>query len=150
LNKIQLTLEQKVGQMIMAGFPSTKQDAHIEKLIREYNIGNIDLFSRNIGSVKELADLLGKIQSEMVKYNKIPAFIGTDQEGGSVSRIRDQAVLFPCNMAFAAADIPHSTWRQGAITGDMLRMLGINLNIAPVLDVNNNPENPIIGLNNFV
>ena len=149
MNKIQLTLEQKVGQMIMAGFPSTKQDAHIEKLIREYNIGNIDLFSRNIGSVKELADLLGKIQSEMVKYNKIPAFIGTDQEGGSVSRIRDQAVLFPCNMAFAAADIPHSTWRQGAITGDMLRMLGINLNIAPVLDVNNNPENPIIGTRSY-
>lgn len=149
MNRIELTLEQKIGQMIMAGFPSTKYDAHIEELIREYYIGNIDLFSRNIGSVKETADLLCKIQSDMVKYNKIPAFIGTDQEGGSVSRIRDRAVLFPCNMAFAAAGIPHSTWRQGAITGEMLRMVGINLNIAPVLDVNNNPENPIISTRSY-
>ncbi|NSW89426.1 MAG: glycoside hydrolase family 3 protein [Firmicutes bacterium] len=144
-----LTLEQKIGQMIIAGFPSAGFDPHIEKLIKEYHVGNIALFSRNIGSVRETAELLCLIQSNMIKYNQVPAFIGLDQEGGNVSRIRDRSLMFPCNMAFGAADIPDSTRRQGLFTGEKLRAMGINLNIAPVLDVNTNPENPIIGARSY-
>jgi beta-N-acetylhexosaminidase len=144
-----LTLEQKIGQLIIAGFPSPHFDSHIEKLIKEYHIGNIIFLSRNIGSIASTAELLSLIQINMHTYNQVPAFIGIDQEGGSVSRIRNRSLLFPCNMSFGAACIPGSTWRQGVFTGERLRTMGINLNIAPVLDVNSNPENPIIGTRSY-
>ncbi|MBT9144977.1 MAG: Beta-hexosaminidase [candidate division WS2 bacterium] len=144
-----LTLEQKIGQLIMAGFPSPNFDRYMEKLIKEYNVGNIILFSRNIGSIGDTAELISLIQLNMIKYNQVPAFIGVDQEGGDVSRIRHTSLMFPCNMAFGAAGIPGSTRQQGLFTGEKLRAMGINLNIAPVLDVNNNPENPIIGTRSY-
>lgn len=139
-----MTLDEKIGQMIMAGFPSKYYDGHIKKLIEEYKVGNVDLFARNIGTVDEIGELMYEIQINMIKNNKVPAFIGVDQEGGMVTRVREKASFFPGNMAFGASQIKGSTQREGEITGEELRALGINLDLAPVLDVNNNPKNPVI------
>lgn len=143
-----LTLDQKIGQMIIAGFPSKEYDEHLNTLI-ENNIGNIILFVRNVGDKKSLAELNSKIQEEAIKNNKVPAFISIDQEGGMVTRIYEGATFLPGNMAFAAVDDKEAVLREGEVSGEELRALGINLNLAPVLDVNNNSKNPVIGVRSY-
>jgi len=156
INKMinKMSLDEKIGQVIMAGFSSVTAnycgyDEHIDILITKYKIGNISLFARNIGSIEEITKLNETIQKTMIEHIGIPAIIGTDQEGGMVTQVREGAVFFPGNMAVAAANIEGSTLKEGEIVGQGLRALGINLNIAPVLDVNTNPKNPIIGVRSY-
>lgn len=149
MNINDMTLEMKIGQMIMAGFPSKYYDTHLKEIIEEYKIGNIILFASNIGCKDEIAKLTGDIQESMLKNIGVPAFISIDQEGGMVTRIYDGGTIFPGNMAFAAADIENGTLIQGRIVGEELRAFGINLNLAPVVDVNINPKNPVIGVRSY-
>lgn len=144
-----MTLEQKIGQMIMVGFPSDRLDDHAKELIEKYNIGNFILFARNIKSKEGLANLNREIQERVIKKNQIPAFISIDQEGGMVTRIYEGATFLPGNMALAAAGDEKAALRMGEISGEELRSLGININIAPVVDVNNNPDNPVIGVRSY-
>lgn len=144
-----MSLDEKIGQMIMAGFPSNYYDEHIDVLVSKYKVGNFVLFTRNIGSVEEIVSLTETIQKKVLEQSGIPAIIGADQEGGMVSQVREEAVFFPGNMAVSAANIEGSTLKEGEIVGEGLKALGINLNIAPVLDVNNNPKNPIIGVRSY-
>lgn len=149
MNIKEMTLEQKIGQMIMAGFPSDKLDKHAIELIEGYNIGNIILFARNIKDKEGLASLNRDIQKRMIKKTGIPAFISIDQEGGMVTRIYKGAAFLPGNMAFAAAGVHDATLKEGQISGEELRALGININLAPVVDVNNNSRNPVIGVRSY-
>lgn len=143
-----LSLDVKLGQMITAGFPSEEYDDHLGKLI-DMGIGNIILFSRNTGSKDKLVKLNEQIQKNVVKKTGIPAFISVDQEGGTVTRVHDGVTVFPGNMAVAASGSEADTYSQGEITARELRNLGINLVLAPVLDVNNNPNNPVIGVRSY-
>lgn len=140
-----LTLDEKIGQMIIAGFPSKYYDEHLKKMIEEFKLGNVVLFGRNFGSIDETIMLMHDIQENTIKNTGIPSFIGADQEGGMVTRLREGTAVFPGNMAVGAANVKGSALKGGEIVGEVLRAAGINLNIAPVLDVNNNPKNPIIG-----
>jgi len=144
-----MSLEQKIGQILMVGFPSDKYDDHIKELVEEYKIGNFILFSRNIKDKFQLADLNYEIQRNVIKHVGIPAFIGIDQEGGMVTRIHESTTFLPGNMAIAATGDPNNACRIGEISGKELRALGININFAPVLDVNSNPENPVIGVRSY-
>lgn len=143
-----LTLEQKIGQMMLVGFPSGQIDAHFTELVEGCLAGNIIIFTRNVGGREQLALLLDDIQKRVVKSTSIPAFIAADQEGGMVARLRREATHLPGNMAFSASGT-EATYRAGEIAGIELRALGINMNLAPVLDVNNNPRNPGIGVRSY-
>ncbi|AAK78164.1 beta-N-acetylhexosaminidase [Clostridium acetobutylicum] len=144
-----LPLDIKIGQMIMAGFTSKHYDSSLEKLITDDKIGNFILFSRNIEEKNQLTRLTEDIQKGLEINIKIPGIISVDQEGGMVTRINSGTTIFPGNMAFAAANHPHSTFRQGKIEGEELRGLGVNMNLAPVMDVNCNPSNPVIGVRSY-
>lgn len=144
-----MTLEQKIGQMIMAGFESYTLNDHARKIIDEYNIGNIILFSRNVRDKYSIANLCRDIQKTVIASTSIPAFISIDQEGGMVTRIQKGATFFPGNMAFSAAGSDKYTEMEGIIEGQELRAMGININLAPVLDVNNNSDNPVIGTRSY-
>ncbi|MDF2881644.1 MAG: Beta-glucosidase [Clostridiaceae bacterium] len=144
-----LTLEDKIGQMIMAGFPSKYYDENIDEMIKNKKIGNVVLFASNMGNKDEIVNLTTKLQDNFISNIGIPGFISIDQEGGMVTRIYKDATFFPGNMAFAAADVKESTLQQGKIEGAELRALGININLAPVMDVNCNPENPVIGTRSY-
>lgn len=144
-----MTLDMKIGQMIMAGFESKVYDVHLRTLIEENNIGNVLLFSRNIGDTAQMVSLVSNIQENMMDNIGIPAFIAVDQEGGTVTRIHEGVTVFPGNMALSASCIKEVTLKQGKIVGEELRNLGINLVLAPVLDVNNNPSNPVIGVRSY-
>ena len=144
-----LTLDEKIGQLIVFGFPEDEYSERIDGLIKEYKLGNILLFTRNITSPEKLFNLNQNIQKAMMKYIGIPAFITADQEGGMVTRLYNGATVFPGAMTLSATNNPENAYLSGLYMAKELDALGINVNFAPVLDVNNNPLNPVIGVRSF-
>lgn len=145
----ELTLEQKIGQLIVAGFSENYVTDDLKELIEQYHIGNIILFQKNIIDSIQLGKLNRNIQEVMEKYNANPAFICMDQEGGMVTRLFNKATCFPGNMAVAAGASYEETYALGAAIGQELRHIGINMNLAPVMDINNNQLNPVIGVRSY-
>lgn len=143
-----MTLKEKIGQMLVFGFDETEVTPRIETLIKEYKLGNILLFSRNVQTTEQLFKLNNDIQKLMIKHLRYPAFVTIDQEGAMVTRITDKATFFPGAMTLAATNVENA-YLQGKYMGCELDALGINMNLAPVLDVNNNPKNPVIGVRSF-
>ncbi|MFC1557453.1 beta-N-acetylhexosaminidase [candidate division KSB1 bacterium] len=139
-----LSLEQKIGQMFMFGFSGNEPSAELKELIRTYHLGNVIVFARNFANAGDLRHLCRLIYSEFT----IPPLIAIDQEGGVVIRITEGASLLPGNMALAATGDPNLAFEYGKITGREMRALGLNLNLAPVLDVNHK-NNPGIGVRSF-
>ncbi len=144
-----LTTQEKIGQTIVAGFHGTVVTDELRDLIKRYKVGNILLFSRNITSAKQLFDLNQALQKVAMETMGIPLYITIDQEGGMVTRIFDDATFFPGAMTIAATANPNNAYIMGDLMGKELIDLGINMDLAPVLDVNNNPKNPVIGVRSF-
>lgn len=148
------SLDIKIGQMIMVGFRGMSVDSSstIARDIIERKIGGVILFDydvpvkrayRNIQSATQVQLLCAQLQS----FASIPLFIAIDQEGGKISRLKEK-YGFPRSVSeqyAGAIDNVDSTKFYAQQTAMTLRSLGINMNIAPVVDVNINPENPVIG-----
>ena len=146
----EMTIEEKVGQLIMVGFEGTQANEAIETHIRERFVGGVVLFSRNIQSPQQTAELTNELQRlAETTARQIPLFIGIDQEGGWVIRLKDGATVLPGNMALGATNSTELAERAGEITAVELAAVGVNLNFAPVMDVNNNLDNPVIGRRSF-
>lgn len=140
----------KVGQLLIIGFDGKIVPNNMKKLIHDYQVGGIILFSRNIGTPNEILDLTTSLQREAkIAGYKYPLFICIDQENGVVRRLGNGTSTFPGAMALGATDEPENAYKVGLATGKELKALGINWNIAPVLDVNNNPDNPVIGVRSY-
>ena len=103
----------------------------------------------NVANPATIAKMSNDIQSQMVASNLVPAFISIDQEGGRVVRLSNGGTHFISNMAMLATNDENNTYLQGLAVGKELRNYGINANFAPVLDVNNNPANPVIGARSY-
>ena len=97
-----MTTKQMLGQKLIFGFHGTELSEEFRELIREYKIGNVILFARNVESADQLRRLCGEIQSLVREVTGYPAFIVIDQEGGGVFRIPDDSVNVPGAMAIAA------------------------------------------------
>jgi beta-N-acetylhexosaminidase len=149
MNIKQMTLREKLGQLFMVGFDTTEIDENITELIRDYKCGNIVLFARNIASAEQLHGLNRKLQKMIKVETKIPAFISIDQEGGMVTRVFKDMAFYPGAMATSATRNPNYAYEIGKMMGQELKALGVNFNLAPVLDVNNNPKNPVIGVRSY-
>ena len=146
----EMTIEEKVGQLIMVGFDGTQASEAIETHIRERFVGGVVLFSRNIKSPQQTAELTNQLQQvASATARQIPLFIGIDQEGGWVIRLKEGATVLPGNMALGATNSTELAERAGEITAVELAAVGVNLNFAPVMDVNNNPQNPVIDRRSF-
>ncbi|HEY1353593.1 MAG TPA: beta-N-acetylhexosaminidase [Ktedonobacteraceae bacterium] len=145
-----LTLEEQIGQVLMVGFTGTTATPQLVKLIRQYHVGNIILFSRNLQSVQQVRALTENLQDcARSAGQRQPLLIAVDQENGMVQRLGTDATIFPGSMALGAVGEEHSAYEVALAAGQELRALGINLNLAPVVDVNNNPANPVIGVRSF-
>lgn len=145
----QMSLAEKVGQLFQIGFSGFEPDAEIEDMIKNHYIGGVIYFSRNIKNPDQTAGLSNQLQDlALASGAGIPLFISTDQEGGVVTRLKG-ATHFPSNMALGAANDKELANKVGKAVGSELKNLGINVNLAPVLDVNNNPDNPVIGVRSF-
>jgi beta-N-acetylhexosaminidase len=144
-----MTLEEKVGQLFQVGFHSKTTDAEIKDLIENYHIGGVIYFSRNIENLEQTATLSKNLQELALNSSAgIPLFISIDQEGGKVRRIKD-LTYFPANIEIGATGDKELSRKIAAATAKELKEVGINVNLAPVLDVNNNPANPVIGVRSF-
>ena len=153
-----LSLKEKIGQMIMLDFRKwqnegeagqkdhTEFSSEVGMLIKKYNLGNVILFAENFANVEQTVRLCDGFQKSV--SNGIPMFIGVDQEGGRIVRFSDGCSL-PGNMAIAATGDHRNAYTAGYITGAELKALGMNVDFAPDLDVNNNPANPVINLRSF-
>nr|WP_052486888.1 beta-N-acetylhexosaminidase [Paenibacillus sp. VKM B-2647] len=133
----------------MIGFAGLTPSAEALRLVRDYRVGGIIYFARNVQNVRQVAELSDSLQQAAREAGTLPLWIAIDQEGGMVARITDGVALMPGAMALAAGGVPEAAYRAARICGEELRALGINLNFAPVLDVNNNPRNPVIGVRSF-
>ncbi len=144
-----MDLKRKIGQMIVAGFEGTSVTEEIRALITKYHVGNIILFDRNCKTPKQVFNLVKDLQSLAMESNGAPLFVTIDQENGMVARLYQGVTHFPGNMAQGAVNNAEDTYNIGKFTGEGLGALGINFNLAPSLDVNNNPKNPVIGVRSF-
>jgi beta-glucosidase-like glycosyl hydrolase len=144
-----MDLKQKVGQLIMVAVPGKKMNRKTEKIISEYLPGGVILFGFNLDKGKSIKKYVDEMQSASVNNSGIPLFISIDQEGGRVKRLEGGVTQFPGNMASGIYNRKKKTFEMAKILGMQLRDLGINMNLSPVLDVNNNPDNPVINLRSF-
>ena len=101
----EMTIEEKVGQLIMVGFEGPQANEAIEVHIRQRFVGGVVLFSRNIETPQQTAELTNQLQRlAEATTRQIPLFIGIDQEGGWVIRLKEGATVLPGNMALGATD----------------------------------------------
>ncbi|MGG7035120.1 MAG: glycoside hydrolase family 3 N-terminal domain-containing protein [Flavobacterium sp.] len=139
-----LSLEEKIGQLFMVAAYSNKDSAHIksiDKLIKNNKIGGL-IFMQG-GPVRQ-ANLTNRYQAK----SKVPLFIGIDAEWGLNMRL-DSTYKFPWNMTLGAIRDHKLIEKMGAQMGQESKRMGIHFNFAPVLDINTNPKNPIIGFRSF-
>ena len=144
-----MTIRQMLGQKLIFGFHGTEMSEEFISLIKEYKIGNVILFLRNVASADQLRRLCAQVRELIIAETGYPPFIVIDQEGGMVTRLPGDAVTVPGAMAIAATGNVENARLASEITIRQLRGLGPNFNMAPVLDVNNNPANPVIGVRSF-
>ncbi len=129
-------LHSRIGQLFMAGMPGTAMDATTECLISEYGLGGVILFKRNIESPIQLARLCNRLQQTAMKKRGLPLFLAIDQEGGRVARLTEPFTRFPGNTAIGASADPVKEAREFAEkTAQEMRLVGLNMDLAPVVDV---------------
>ncbi|WP_245831031.1 glycoside hydrolase family 3 protein [Sediminibacillus massiliensis] len=146
-----MTIKEKVGQMLMPDFRTwdgqnvTEMLPEIDELVKEYALGGVILFRENVVTTEQTAQLVADYQAAAEKYGLL---LTIDQEGGIVTRLQSGTDM-PGNMALGATRSAEITKDVGQAIGEELAALGINMNLSPVMDVNNNPDNPVIGVRSF-
>ncbi|EPB8184759.1 glycoside hydrolase family 3 N-terminal domain-containing protein [Clostridium perfringens] len=154
-----MTLEEKLGQMIMPDFRMWQEDgtkepsdlteinSEVVEVIDKYDLGGVILFAENVKEISQTTTLIHDLQEVAIndKDGNLPLLITLDQEGGIVTRLGEGTNL-PGNMALGATRSEKSSYDAGYLIGRELNALGVNVDFAPVLDTNNNPENPVIGV----
>jgi beta-N-acetylhexosaminidase len=126
-----LPLEQQVGQFFFIGLPGTELDAASRALIEEVKPGGVIIFGRNVSSPQQLRALLESVSALL----PVPPLFGIDQEGGLVDRLRKILTPMPSARTIRQHGDLASARALGRITGEVLRMLGFNLNFAPVMSI---------------
>jgi beta-N-acetylhexosaminidase len=141
-----MSLDEKIGQMIIAGISGTTIDPNTKNLLTKYKVGGIIFYQNNLVNPTQAVQLLNQLKSE--SDQKVPLLLGVDQEGGRVTRLPG-LVNFPTNKEIGAINNLQFSYNVGKILGKELKGFGFNLNFAPVLDINSNPKNPVIGDRSF-
>jgi beta-N-acetylhexosaminidase len=133
-----------VGQGLMMRFEGTEFSPQALETFEEIRPGGVLLFADNITSREQVHSLVERLQAQAVRLDLPPLLIAADQEGGTVSRFSNDFITMPSPMALAASVDPTDIETAARITGEQLREVGITVNFAPAIDINTNPENPVI------
>jgi beta-N-acetylhexosaminidase len=147
-----MTLEEKVGQVLMVHFNGRRVNEDAKTLVQGTKVGAIIYYNWSNGltsaeQVKELSEGLQNLARATPRA--IPLLIATDQEGGVVARLRSGFTSFPGNRALGETGDPNLAEEAAFVMGKELLSVGINMNLAPVVDVDSNPKNPVIGARSF-
>ncbi|UOQ49745.1 beta-N-acetylhexosaminidase [Gracilibacillus caseinilyticus] len=144
----EMSLREKIGQMILAGVSGTTLDADTQNLITEHQIGGFIFYANNLKTPKQTVQLFNQIKRKN-EGNRLPLFLSVDQEGGEVERLPGDLISFPTNQEIGERNNAQFSYQVGVLLGQELNAFGFNLDFAPVMDVNSNPDNPIIGNRSF-
>jgi beta-N-acetylhexosaminidase len=142
-----MSLEDKIGQMILAGISGTKMDTNAKKLISQFHVGGIIFYKSNFETPEQAVQLVNQLKAG--NSSTLPLFLGIDQEGGRVTRLPGGLFNFPPNNQIGKVNDPEFSYKIGTLLGHEVKEFGLNLDFAPVLDINSNPNNPVIGDRSF-
>jgi len=147
-----MSLEDKAGQVLMVHFRGEIANEDARVLVQEVKVGGFVYYNwaNGLHSPEQVRTLTSSLQ-ELAEINciPIPLFIALDQEGGRVAQLRCGFTQFPGNQALGEMEDLNLAEAQAFVTGQELRAVGVNMNLAPVVDVNCNPRNPVIGSRSF-
>jgi beta-N-acetylhexosaminidase len=135
-------LRRQIGQLLIAGFDGESLSVEIKSLVREFGLGGVVLFARNIAGPEQLAELC----FEAARLDPdLPLWVSIDQEGGRVARLKAPFTQFPAMATIGRSGDPDLARRFARAMAAELKAVGVSLDFAPVLDVHTNPRNPVIG-----
>lgn len=140
---------EKIGQLVMIGVEGESIDDSITAFIEEQHIGGIILYSRNLHNAEQSLELMNALKAANDAANEVPLFIGVDEEGGLVTRLPDEVLPTPASRDIGMKDSPDWTREIGQLIGKKVAAFGFNIDFAPVLDIDSNPDNPVIGSRSF-
>ncbi|WBL45929.1 beta-N-acetylhexosaminidase [Clostridium estertheticum] len=143
-----MNLDEKIGQLVIVGLDGYSINNNITNLIKQHKVSGVILFSKNVENSNQLVSLINSIKSNN-SLNKAPLFVSVDEEGGRVSRMPYELKKLPSNQIIGNLNDSDLSYNIGKIIGDELKIYGFNMDFAPVLDINSNPNNPIIGDRSF-
>ena len=142
-----MTVEQKVGQLLVTGIDGSQPGTDAQAAIRDYQVGGVILFRRNVVQGEQLASLTNGLKALNGDY--VPLFLCVDEEGGRVSRMPSELDSLPSALAFGAIEEPEERLDACFVLGQTLAAectaFGFNVDFAPVMDIWSNPENTVIG-----
>lgn len=130
------------ASLLLIGFPGHLPDADVRSLLQR-GAGGVILFSRNLNEPADTAGLINELQA--CRAEEHPLLVSVDQEGGRVARLKAPVTEFPDMEVIGRIGDEVLAERVGVVMAHELVRLGFNLNFAPVMDVNSNPDNPVIG-----
>lgn len=139
-----MSVEEKIGQLVIAGVDGLELVKKDKSLLTVNKVGGIIIMGKNVESTKRLKKLIDDIKSAN-KQNNIPLFLSVDEEGGRVSRMPSVFVRLPTNEVIGKRNNTAFSYEIGSIISEELKGFGFNMNFAPVLDINSNTNNPVIG-----
>ena len=140
----------RVGQRFLIGFHGFEASADVKSLIREFGVGHVILFARNVASPEQVADLNRELQQTARDAgHDLPLLIAVDQEGGRVARMGPPWTVWPPLRALGRIGSEDLARRMGAALAAECAAAGIRCDFAPIMDVDTNPRNPIIGNRSF-
>lgn len=143
-----MTDKEKIGQLVMVGIEGTRMDDVARKMLDSYHVGGFIFFKDNIESTSQAVTLLNELKKANAS-NPVPLWLSIDEEGGRVTRFPEEYVKLPSSGKVGSGNDPDFTRQVGELIGRKVGSIGINMVYAPVLDVNSNPDNPVIGDRSF-
>lgn len=132
----------QAGQLAIAGFAGHSIPSDLRALAKEFDLGGIILFARNVESPEQVADIAREAQT---LARELPLWVSVDQEGGRVARLRSPFTLWPPMLTLGRSGDEKLAERFARSLAAELRAVGVNLDFTPVLDILTNPKNPVIG-----
>ncbi|MBI4867345.1 MAG: beta-N-acetylhexosaminidase [Candidatus Wallbacteria bacterium] len=138
-------LRRKLGKIFMFGFQGSEPPETLGRFFDQWGLSGVIVFTRNASSGAAMRTLIEHVRARAAR----PILVAIDHEGGPVLRLSSGVSQLPSAMGLAATGDPANARLAGRIAGLELSALGVDINLAPVLDVNSNPDNPGIGLRSF-
>lgn len=143
-----MSMEEKLGQMFMIGFEGDKPSKELIMFIQKYKIGGVLITPNSECSIKQLAELIGVLNEEN-SGNEVPLFMAVEQEGGKYNKMPKEIRRLPSAQVLANTGNKNLMYEIGEITGKMLKKIGFNMNLAPVLDLYDKKNDFFIGERSF-
>jgi beta-N-acetylhexosaminidase len=147
-----MTLEEKVGQLFMAHFRGETANVDAKALVQDVKVGGVIYYNwaNGLSSPEQVKKLSASLQAlSLQNQHPIPLLIAVDQEGGIVARLNQGFTIFPGNKALGMTKDPKLAEKAAFAMGQEMQSVGVNMNLARVVDINSEPRNPVIGIRSF-